>query len=151
MREINKQAIENVIESLVNDGQEMNIGGSIERIYPNEDKAREMVARGDFSDWVEDEEDYLLSKSMRIGQEVVSDVGLGNSWVSYSNGNDDEDNHYRDVWVDGELAYCDGEVCEIVGISDSGDVIDLENRSESLVFSIGYKQFKKDFKIVIDN
>jgi len=65
-------------------------------------------------------------------------------WVTCEDGNDGEKDHYRDVWVDGILAYCFGETCIILGIDNSNNTVTLEN-NEQQIFSIPYEQYVKDF------
>ena len=90
----------------------------------------------------------MLNESARelIDKEVVANIGLNKNWVRYSEGNDGEEDYYRDVWADGLLAYCEGESCKVIGINRMKETITLSNCEEQ-VFGIPYKQFKADFVI----
>jgi len=81
-----------------------------------------------------------------IGQDVVASIGLNKEWVSYSEGNDGEEDYYRDVWVEGMLAYCDGESCKVEGINRKKETITLTNNEDN-IFSIPFSQFEADFVI----
>lgn len=89
----------------------------------------------------------MLNKNL-INKEVTADIGLNKDWVNYSQGNNGEQDHYRDVWVDGILAYCYGETCIVEGINRSNATVTLTNNQKQ-VFEIPYEQFKDDFKISI--
>lgn len=80
----------------------------------------------------------------KIGEQIVANIGLNRGWVEYSEGNNGEENYYRDVWINGVLAYCDGEICTIEKVDCDNQMIKLSN-VEDRQFTIPYSQFKIDF------
>lgn len=79
-----------------------------------------------------------------IDKNFTADIGLNKAWVTYSDGNDGEEDYYRDVYTNGILAYCYGESCLVVGCDHERRVVFLTNPEEQ-IFEISYEQFKEDF------
>jgi len=75
---------------------------------------------------------------------VTAQPNSDSPWVTCTDGNDGEENYYRDVYTDGILAYCDGESCIILGADNNNDTVALKNDEEQ-VFSIPYEQYVADF------
>ena len=98
----------------------------------------------------------ILSNEECIGKGTCAQPDVDQPWVEYQDGNDGEPNYYRDVWVDGHVAYMFGEHCEIRGYNEIERTVTLygeqgEEHSEDNgydgVFTIPYEQYVADFGI----
>jgi len=91
-------------------------------------------------------------KDYKVGQSVSADLRLNRSWVTYSEGNDGEQNYYRDVFsqINGSLIYSYGETCIIESIDKSDRTItlsnnDIDDNDYPCMFKISIAQFEEDF------
>lgn len=88
--------------------------------------------------------------SIVVGQKYGAMIGANNDWVTYSKGNDGEENYYRDVVLDGVIVYCDGESVEVVGYDEEKKTVTLYN--DGLEgdgnFTIPLEQFSEDFMLI---
>jgi hypothetical protein len=91
--------------------------------------------------------DYLENEIK--GKSCIADIGDNRNWIRYEDGNDGEEDHYRDyVDEDGVLCYCYGESVEVISVNDL--IVELKN-DENYKFEISLSQFITDFIInVID-
>lgn len=51
---------------------------------------------------------------------------------------------YYDVWINGNLAYCDGEYVEIIGYSVEDNNVTIRNEEDN-IFTISYEQYIDHF------
>ena len=70
-----------------------------------------------------------------------------NYWVRCEDGNDGEEDYYRDVFDNlGRLIYCDGEYMEVVEIDNDRKKVTLMNENnDEEYFEISVEQFIEDF------
>ena len=84
-----------------------------------------------------------------IGKMVTAQPGLNRSWITYSEGNNGEENYYRDAYINGILAYCYGEECKIKSYDEERNIITMSNDNldddNISIFNISYKQYIADF------
>ena len=87
-----------------------------------------------------------------VGKFVTAYIGENREWATYSDGNNGEKNHYRDVYSkeNGSLLYCYGEECKIVGYDEENYTVtlsndDIDSNDFLKTFTIPYKQYRADF------
>ena len=98
-----------------------------------------------------------LSNAECIGKAVHAFPNVGQPWVSYQDGNDGEEDYYRDVFVGKycRCAYMFGEYCVIQSYDVSSNTVTLYNENAEInadgedkwdgVFTISYEQYQADF------
>lgn len=84
-----------------------------------------------------------------VGEIYSAQPDPKNDWVRCEDGNDGEEDYYRDVFGDdGGLIYCDGESVTVVKVDYDKDVVTLFNENNNLeneYFEISVEQFIEDF------
>lgn len=86
----------------------------------------------------------LESEVSHIIAEATAQIELGCPWVTYSNGNDGEPDYYRDVYINGHVAYSHGERCDV--LHKGPNFVTLHNPNCDMeTFSIPRAQYEVDF------